>query len=138
MWKGYYIFGDRTVKLLLQDLQCDPEDGIMESDGSDDHAGHFVLSGVISKSRKVKFFLSYDNGETRYFSGMMKSDFKLISGSWGMNPEDNEDVFRLQKSTTGVVGSFTTKPAAEEKKQAPAIQNFQQSSIESIEMTKAK
>ena len=137
MWKGYYIFGDRTVKLLLQDLQCDPEDGIMESDGSDDHAGHFVLSGVISKSRKVKFFLSYDNGETRYFSGMMKSDFKLISGSWGMNPEDNEDVFRLQKSTTGVVGSFTAKPAAEEKKQAPA-QNFQQSSVESIEMTKAK
>ena len=67
MWKGYYAQGDSTVKLLFQNLQCDPEDGIMESDGQDENAGHFVLSGVISKSRKLKFFLSYDNGETRYF-----------------------------------------------------------------------
>lgn len=81
----------------------------MESDGSDDYAGHFILSGVISKSRKVKFFLSYDNGETRYFQGMMKSDFRLMSGSWGMNSEENEDVFRLQKSTSGLESGFGTK-----------------------------
>ena len=58
----------------------------MEADGQDERAGHFVLSGVISKNRKLKFFLSYDNGDTKYFQGMMKSDFKLMSGNWGIDP----------------------------------------------------
>ena len=67
----------------------------MEGEGQDEQLGHFMIYGVISKSRKLKFFLTYDNGQTRYFQGMMKSDFKLMSGNWGMDPDETEDVFRM-------------------------------------------
>lgn len=50
----------------------------------------------------------------------MKSDFKLISGSWGMTPEDDYDLFRLQKSTQGgVIGTFNA--ASEEAKKVPPV-----------------
>ena len=70
----------------------------MEGDGSDETVGHFILSGIMSQNRKVKFFITFDSGENRYFSGAMRSDLKMMSGNWGLDPENVEDIYRLVKS----------------------------------------
>lgn len=120
----------------------------MDGNGSDDLYGHFNASGMVSKNRKVKLFLTYDDGKILYLNGMMKADLKLISGSWGMTAEDSEDIFRLQKSTSGVAGTSFTAPKVEEAKKDPVptrargkagpVQISVQHSVESSEIIEAK
>ena len=103
--------------MIFAEFYCVPDDGIISGTGQDQDGQSFLIDGVIDYKRHFKFTKTYtSNNRAHYYEGVMKSDLKVISGHWGPNQDELEDIFRMQLSQS--ISSTVAQPkvAKEETK----------------------
>ena len=95
-WIAFYDTQDGMEQIIVQSLNFDEATSKMSADWEDE-GHHFVIDGQFSrnmknktsKTEKVKFTLTTDEGDVKNFSGLMDANHSKIKGTWKYNMDGN-------------------------------------------------